>query len=417
MFFVYPLLSMPSIGLIAALSLLSALFFNRSGFIALIIQFIIWSLMVKYAFESLRSTAEGRFKPPPLSSEVLLENFSIVFKQIALYFVIGFVGIFITVKLGSSALPVYALTIGVTLPSILIILIVNDDLGQALNPFLVFGIIFRIGWAYFLLLFFILLLLSAPAALGYTVIQHMPLKLQQFLFTIANNYYTLIIYHMMGYVILQYHHRLNYPVALETILSSIYPDGPQKRDNDRNHARKIQHEDLLNDVSQLVQDGELDKAIGRIEKQVECETITDMELSKRYLGLLKLCKQESKLTAYAPHHLEILVKARSKSAALELYRECLKIDNAFAPQALVSFKIASWLSEAGKHQEAILALNAIIKKFPKDAIVPKAYYRAALIFHERLQKGDQAKKILNGLIKKFPDHEICAFARNYLAKL
>jgi hypothetical protein len=50
-------------------------------------------------------------------------------------------------------------------------------------------------------------------------------------------------------------------------------------------------------------------------------------------------------------------------------------------------------------------------------MVPKAYYRAAQIFHERLKNDGQSKKILNGLIRKFPDHEIAGFAKTYLKGL
>ena len=50
-------------------------------------------------------------------------------------------------------------------------------------------------------------------------------------------------------------------------------------------------------------------------------------------------------------------------------------------------------------------------------MVPKALYRVAQIFHEGMKDAERSKKILAGLIQRFPDHEITPFARNYLVSI
>lgn len=415
-FFVYPLASVQSVGIILALSLLSTIF-NRGGLFSLLIKFILWSVMVKYSYESLRRTAQGFFKPPPLSEKVLVEDYDIVFKQIVLYIVLFCILIFVVIPAGPFFTFLYILFCGLGLPSMLTILIINSSLIQAINPVMVVGLITRIGWSYFLLLLFLLLLSGAPAALSFAFIQHLPENLQLFLNILASNYYTLITYHMVGYVILQYHHRIGYPVELETILASIYPDGVGESETSVSRENQNRNADLVNEIGLLIQEGELDKAIAKIEQRVEIMEIDDLELSQRYVGLLKMREQRQKLLNYAPHHLELVVKSGSKNKAIELYSECLRLDKSFAPHALVLFKIASWLNESDRNKEAIIALNALIKGHPKDPLVPKAYYRAALIFNECLKNESKAKQILNGLIRKFPDHEITTFAKNYLSHL
>jgi len=414
-FFLYPLSSVQSIGLIAALSVLST-FFSNPGLFTLIFQFVVWSLMVKYSFECLKYSAEGRFQPPPLSGKVLFENFSIVFKQIALFFALFLFFSFFVVKGGPVFMGLFVLFCAIGLPAMLIILVINESVVQALNPVMVLGIISRIGGMYFLLLFFLLLLTGAPAALGYAVIRHLPDGMQAFLVVLAENYYTIITYHMMGYVILQYHHRLDYPVDLETILASMYPT-LSSQNPDPGSAEKSRHVDLLNDIGLLIQDGELDKAIDEIERRVDLEEIEDLELSRRYFGLLKTRNHQAKLMMFAPHYLRMLAKSNAKSDAVETYLECLHRDKTFALESVVQFKIASWLTEKGKHKEAILALNCLIRKNPEDALVPKAYYRAAQIFRERLGDVEKAKKILQKMIAKYPNLEITAFAKNYLGNL
>lgn len=415
-FFIYPLSSFQSAGLILTLSLL-ATFFRKPGLLSLLVQLLLWSVMVKYSFECLKSSAEGRFKPPGLTEKVLVENYGIVFKQVALFIALGLFFIFFVSRTGLLFMGLYFLLCGIGLPAMLIILIINEDLVQALNPVMVVGMISRIGGKYFLLLFFLLLLSSAPAALGYAVIRHLPEGVQTFMILFSKNYYTIITYHMMGYVILQYHQRLDYPVDLETILASMYPALTSENPGPADTPDKSQHGGLLNDIGLLIQDGELDKAIDEIERRVNIEEIEDSELSKRYFGLLKAQNEQRKLLMFAPQHLRILVKSDAKSDAVESYLGCLRVDKTFTADSVVQFKIASWLTERGKHKEAIFALNSLIKTNPDDSLVPKAYYRAAQIFRERLDDVEKAKKILQKMIAKYPDLEITAFAKNYLGSL
>jgi tetratricopeptide (TPR) repeat protein len=164
---------------------------------------------------------------------------------------------------------------------------------------------------------------------------------------------------MMGYVILQYHDRLGYPVELETLLASIYPAGFPASQPSGDAAGNQQHKDLLNEISMLVQKGNLEEAIFRIEEQVPLEDVDDLELSKRYMGLLKICKKQEKLLAHAPLHLKLLALAGLKSKAIELYMECLRLDKSFTLKPLILYKIAVWLDESNSHREAILAFNSL----------------------------------------------------------
>ena len=76
-----------------------------------------------------------------------------------------------------------------------------------------------------------------------------------------------------------------------------------------------------------------------------------------------------------------------------------------------------WLNETGKSKASITAFNRLTKAYPRHQLVPKTYFRAAQVFHDRLMNPRQAKKILNGLIKKYPDHEIIGQVKSYLGHL
>jgi len=52
-----------------------------------------------------------------------------------------------------------------------------------------------------------------------------------------------------------------------------------------------------------------------------------------------------------------------------------------------------------------------------DPLVPKSYFRAAQIFNDRLLDPQKAKKILNGRLATYPDHDIIPFVSRYLGQM
>ena len=75
------------------------------------------------------------------------------------------------------------------------------------------------------------------------------------------------------------------------------------------------------------------------------------------------------------------------------------------------------LNETGKTKEAVSLYNLLIKSHADSPLVPKAYFRAAQIFNDRLMSTDKARKILNLVKAKYPSHEIVPKVDSYLAHL
>jgi tetratricopeptide (TPR) repeat protein len=386
---------------------------SGAGLPGAIVGFISWAIMVKYSYEALRHTSEGRFSPPSLSSRVLGENFGIVFKQIGLFIALFLIFGLLIAPMHPFFWVVFGLCVLIGLPAMIIILAINDDLGQALNPVYFMGMAVRIGWGYLLLFFFLFLLFSAPGALGYAVIQHLPESLHLFFWQSAKNYYTLVSYHLMGYVILQYHDRLGHQVDMDTLLASTFPAGPAR--NAEHETASAADSALLDEIARSIQEGDLDGAIALIEQRTHLE-IRNLEVSERYLQLLKMCRRPQAYMDYAPRHLDLLVMAGEKARGMAFYQECITSGDLKASPAAL-FKIGSWFNEKGEAQTAVQALNTLVKNHPQDALIPKTCYRAAQILHEKLMNTEKAKKLLTALIAKYPDHEISGFARSYLDRI
>jgi len=405
--FAYPI-SAASLILMAVLAL-ATMIFSGPGLFSTLMKGAMWLIVIKYSFESLKATSSGNLKAPPVNSQTISEDFGQVFKQFGIYIAIFVAFLWISAKVGPLIGIVFLLGALFFVPAMIILLVTSGSLINALNPVMFVGLTFRIGWAYLLMYFFLFLLGSAPAYLFQFLIKFLPGELHLLLYGFAESFYTIVSYHLMGYVILQYHDRIGYQVNFEDFKDPNTEDyKPREVDPD---------EDVLREVVPLIQEGKLDEAISIIQKMTIHQGIKGINLSERYYTLLKMQKRQGDLLEHAVSHLDKLTDKKQKNKALAVFSECRKMEPNFRPAADALFKLAGWLNESGKTQAAVSLYNLLVKSYPQHPIVPKAYFRIAQLFHDSLMKTDKAKKILNALQMKYPEHEITPHVENFLARL
>jgi tetratricopeptide (TPR) repeat protein len=267
---------------------------------------------------------------------------------------------------------------------------------------------FRIGWAYLLMYLFLLLLAGAPAFLSQFLVPLLPERLMLGLTGFAEGFYTIISYHLMGYVILQYHDRIGYKVDYEDFMDPEALPVAVAADPDQS---------ILSEIEPLIQEGKLDEAIEVIKRRSNTDGIQGVNLSERYYNLLKMRKRYREMAEHGVRHLELLVDENERQKVMQVYTECSKVDPKFIASAPVLFKIGSWLNETGKTKQAVTILNRMINSYPTHPLTPKAYFRAAQIFNDRMMSAEKAKKILTALKQKYPEAEILPQVDNYLANL
>lgn len=101
--------------------------------------------------------------------------------------------------------------------------------------------------------------------------------------------------------------------------------------------------------------------------------------------------------------------AREKLAAIiKDYPNSKHVDNA-------QFWIGETYYREKWYQKAILEYQKVIENHPRGVKVPAAYLKQGLAFFE-LKEADNAKLILNQLIKKYPDSAEAAAAKKKLGK-
>jgi TolA-binding protein len=406
-FFLYPFSKRPLV-LMSVLAIVAAVA-PAGGIIGVLASVAVWGIVFKYAYAILQSTASGDLTAPGLGGPTLVDNFGPVIKQLGIYVVIFFAAGFVQSQLGIAAMGLFLILATLFLPAMIILLVTTESLIQALNPMMFIRLALRIGWGYLLMYFFCSILGGAPALLAAYFIKYLPTETHVLLFSFVKIYYTFISYNLMGYVILQYHQQIGYQVDVDDF----------KDDSANDEARQEEglQETVLRHANQRIQDGEHQKAILEIEQAMAGQQITHPQLSHRYFMLLALTGASEKLAADGPALLELLLRGNCRSEAIEAYLKGMAVNPGFTPSAAALFKLGSWLNDAGKSNQAIGAFNNLTKAHPRDPLVPKAYFRAAQILNDRLQKPEKARRILRGLRKHYASHDIIPFVERYLEQM
>lgn len=405
-FFLYPFGFYP-LALNIVLSLLPALAFASGKLSAVfLINFLAFVVGIKYSFEVLRKTSKGKLSPPVINEEILAKDLSLVAKQIGMFILIAIAFGIVIQQMGVFVGILFLVFLLLFIPAMIIMLVTTDSLVAALNPMLFVKLATRIGRGYLLMYFFLFLLLVAPASLFSITAEIMPKFMHIFLYGFIKYYYTIISYHLMGYVILQYHGDIGYQVEFEDFED---PTMQEEETDDPDAAN-------LNRLDILIKDGKPDEAI-ELCKSLAGSGEMNLTISERFFDLLKLKKRQSEMVEHGMDLLRELVENNKKKKACEVYVACNNADNTFNPPGTVLLRLGTWMKEAGNVKAAIGAYSKFAKANPKDKMTPKAYFLAAQLFNEKMKNPAKAKTILKGLAKKYPNNDIIPYVKEYLSRM
>jgi tetratricopeptide (TPR) repeat protein len=173
---------------------------------------------------------------------------------------------------------------------------------------------------------------------------------------------------------------------------------------------------LLSRIDMLVKDGDVDDALTLLESERDAVS-SDINLSEHYYNILKLKDRTSEMLEHGSTYLDLLAKGRSKERLAEVYLECVSRSPDFSTSFSASFMIAGSMIEAGNPDGAVDVYQGFIKNNPKNPMIPKVSFLAATAFNERLLNPQKAVELLEDIIKNYPNHEMAAYASQYLAQI
>jgi tetratricopeptide (TPR) repeat protein len=402
-FFVYPFYPGP-LTLLVVLSLLFQ-FVGQLPVVGWLVSFLCWALSLKYAFEILKATGRGKLVPPKVDMDVLSSNFGQVFQQTLIIIVLIAAGfLLLSVTNTPGVLLPYIVFVLFFFPSIIILQVATGSVVQALNPLTFVQLAWRIGPGYLGMYFFLILMLGAPAVAQTYLLPIVPEKAYPMVFFFAQQYYLFVMYHLMGYVLLQYHNEIGYEVSFQD-----FEDVPSTADE----VTPALSPELLR-IELLIQEGKMDEALSILRGKANVGELNDLALAGKYYGLLKMKELHADMLAFSSYYLRRLLQEDKGPEATRVYQECLEIDQGYMPSPEIVEQLGAALEERGYTREALLLYDSMIKRHGGHESLPEMYFRAALIFNERMTQPEKARKLLHLLQLRYPSHPIQERVENYL---
>lgn len=359
------------------------------------LDLLVWVALYKYAFECLRATANGRMEPPEIALAV---EDSLGWDQIKLQFVFVAVNMAAFIWLGPVGGLVVSLVLAFALPGAIMSLAMDENLLLALNPMTWVAVASRLGWPYVAVaaLYFVFNT-SKRVAMAF-VLPVLPPVLSQIAFYFLTHYVIVATFHLMGYLIYQYHDVVGYEPVPQQPLSRAKADPDQS---------------LLDEAAELVRDGDPDVAADTLGHAIKGRGGSEA-VHVQYRKLLAVLGRRDEQLRHGREWIDVLLAQDKDKRAVDVARECLDLDAAFElsnPDDVL--RVAQKAVEIGSTQVALKLVSAYIKTHPKHRDVPRNALLAAKVLAERMGKDDVAKKLLDQVGERFPNNaaapEIAAY--------
>jgi len=165
-----------------------------------------------YSFACLRQTAQGENEAPGVETSfegsiapVLYVGLCMGISMIIIFFAYASLGIGMGMVVG--------MVLALMLPAMIIIIAIDEQLTPALNPGNISNIVKSTGTSYFVMVLFILVMTSSMALLIDMFGNTNFMSLSIFISSAIGNYYTIVVFHIMGYLVYQNHAELGYSVS------------------------------------------------------------------------------------------------------------------------------------------------------------------------------------------------------------
>jgi tetratricopeptide (TPR) repeat protein len=276
----------------------------------------------------------------------------------------------------------------------MMVLATTSSLRSALNPALVFGLMFRIGWPYLVLIALLTLLAGSTRALVAFLAERVEPQTLLVITGLSFMYFTVIMFHLMGYVVYQYHERLG---LVPSQAEESEPQDPE-----------------LEQFRQFMAEAKYAAALEEL-RNIVPRRWGELELHRLVHKLAKLTGDHEVLLRHGEQYLGVLLEQNRVREAMEIYQDLVAVKPQFRPTlADQHLPIAQMLRDSRLPREAIALINGFHKRFPHSELTPALYLLAAKIFHDDLNDDAKARQILRFVATQHPSHGLIGSIEHYL---
>jgi len=403
------------------------LLFGGFGILLLVIALLaILIAGVRYGFKIIERSSKGFLRPSdyPLTNDDLVSEY-LPYKYAAINLVLALLVKLLEVISGGNEFVAIAawmiFFVGIS-PAATMRLVITGSLRGALNPAEMFSLIQRVGKPYAALAAFIFVaelcrsygltalavgggLSAAGLKAGFGVGTVIQLLLLSFAFW----YFTYMICGLVGYAMYQFADALDISVmgpgeqAMRSVATL------------RTIDVKARTRDAL--IGQLVSAGDIKEAIDLLSHDLS-ERPNDLSLHARLHRLLVAENSTPRIEHHTDSYLKLLVKSENWREAIELVEGTQARRADWMPRDVdLIAPLAQAAVRLGKPQLAGQLIKGFDKKYAVHADIPKVYLIGAQLMAEWGGKPDEARRILEYLLKRYPSDSIAAEAGRYLQVL
>ena len=390
-FFRYPFHTDPLI-VIAICTLVPVM--APANLIGILIWLVLALALFKYTYAVINHTAEGHLKPPPVSVAFTGSGFDIVILQLLVFVLMGGL-VAAAAMLGGPILMLLALAFVVlALPASIMVLAMERSVGAAVNPMNLAVLISRIGTPYFLLYGYLILLILASGAAQDFAVNHFPMWVAQPLAGFLNSTFTLILFHMLGYLLFQYQEELGFASDLQDETA-----GQDTHPRDRT-AR------LDADIDMNLKDGNYDRVQGMLKEALKRDRDNALRIGQLY-QLLMARQDTDELYRYHPRILGWLADRNDGEGIAGVLNTLQKAEPGFKlDDPDLSVRCARALYHRGQFKPALRLLQDFHKRFPDSEQLAPAYLLVAQTLANGLSQWEKATAFLTFIQKKCAYHPL-----------
>lgn len=392
----YPLQTsaLTSITLYAVIRLVASLVQTFSWIGWIVISTMALAALYRFASQVLVNTAHGRMVSP----EGWATDDNVGYTQLKLQLALMLMAFAALVVLGPIVGLIACVIIALGAPGATMSVATDGDLWHALNPGTWFEIMGRLGWPYFVVVVLCIVVLISQGNAQAFLFPFLPETVGLFVAFLIGHYATVVNFHLMGYLIYQYHEELGWtPEGDDEIKRGTNPD-----------------QDVLDAAEGFAAEGKLEQAEALLKDQLASRGGSPA-LHERYRKLLALRGANDALLAHGREYINVLLAQNQDRKALDVIRECLAIDKAFQPSepAFVN-RLAQRAADLGMTQLALDILSGFHKAFPKNTDTPRNYLLAAKLMAEKMNAEDKALALLSQIAKAYPNHPMLPEIEAYM---
>lgn len=400
-FFRYPFAKGP-VALFLLCTLGPVLF--QGPLISLVVGLFLAAVQVRYLYAIIEATAEGKMDPPAFSSAFQGGGLSLLLQQFLMLFGAIFFVAFVMHSAGPMVgLMALAFTL-LVIPAAVLILAMERSSLAALNPLRQMAVIGAIGWPYFVLYGYLVLMILSLGVVTEFVVTHFDPLLGYPLLGFASTYFMVVIFHMLGYLLYQYQYELGFSAdSSEEDVTSV-------------NSETLNVMKQAADIDIALKEGEYEKAASLLFQDYRRRP-HDLNQLDRLVRLLMALKSTKSLRELVRPALKMLMGQSRWEEISTLLKLLYQEDDYHLTDPQLAFEVAQGLHHLGKHKLVLRLLKDLHKEHPDFVSLPEAYLLVAKTLANGFKDKVRASKYLEFVRRKYPEHHIQSRLEHYRESL